>query len=73
VLQYFFPDKGQDPGTLVGNHGTTGSFDRIADEVAESRMLAGIHVRADNEASLVLGRQIADLAIQRAQTDGSSL
>ena len=70
VLQYFFPDKGQDPSALVGNHGTAGSFDQIADEVGLSRLVGGIHYRADNEASLVLGRRIADLAIGWAQGNG---
>jgi hypothetical protein len=70
VLQYFFPDKGQDPNALVGNLGTAGSFDEIADEVALSRLVGGIHYRADNEASLILGRRIADLAIGWAQGNG---
>jgi len=65
VLQFFFPDKGQDPAALVGNHGSAGSFDAVADQVALSRMIGGIHFRADNEAALVLGRRVADLAIQR--------
>jgi hypothetical protein len=67
ILQYFFPDKGQDPNSLLGNHATAGSFDAIADEVAFSRLVGGIHYRADNEAALVLGRQITDLAIQWLQ------
>jgi membrane-associated phospholipid phosphatase len=65
VLQFFFPDKGQDPAGLVGNHGSAGSFDAVADQVALSRMIGGIHFRADNEVSLVLGRRVADLALQR--------
>jgi hypothetical protein len=71
VLQYFFPDQGQDPAALVGNHGTAGSFDEIADEVGLSRLIGGIHYRADNEASLILGRRIADLAIGWAQGNGA--
>jgi membrane-associated phospholipid phosphatase len=70
VLQYFFPDAGQEPNSLVGSHGTAGSFDRIADQVALSRMIGGIHFRADNEAGLILGRRIADLAIGWAQGSG---
>jgi hypothetical protein len=73
VLQFFFPDKGQDPSSIVDQVGPTGSFDEIAEEVALSRMLAGIHFRADNEEALRLGRRIAALAISRAQTDGSNL
>jgi membrane-associated phospholipid phosphatase len=70
VLQYFFPNPGQDPRSLVGNYGTAGSFDAVAAEVAFSRLVAGIHFRADNEAGLVLGRRIADLAIGWAQANG---
>jgi hypothetical protein len=71
VLQYFFPDKGQDPGAIADDLGTTGGFDEIADEVALSRLMGGIHFRSDNERALVLGRQIAGLAIQRARADGA--
>jgi hypothetical protein len=28
-------------------------------------MIGGIHFRADNETSLVLGRRVADIALQR--------
>jgi membrane-associated phospholipid phosphatase len=70
VLQFFFPDKGQDPTTLVGNYGSAGSFDAVADEVAFSRMVGGIHFRVDNEVGLVIGRRIADLAIGWAQANG---
>jgi PAP2 superfamily/Vanadium chloroperoxidase N-terminal domain len=65
VLQFFFPDKGQDPASLVNQLGTAGSFDEIADEVALSRMIGGIHYRSDNEDGLLLGRKVAGLAIQR--------
>jgi len=72
VLQYFFPEKGQDPNTLPGNYASAGSFDAIADEVAFSRLVGGIHYRADNEAGLVLGRRIADLAIQWLHGNGAA-
>jgi PAP2 superfamily len=74
VLQYLFPDDpDQPPGDIAGELGPTGSIDEIAEEVALSRMIGGIHLRADNEAALILGRRIAALAIARAQTDGSGL
>jgi hypothetical protein len=73
VLQYFFPDKGQNRNQIVDDLGPAGSFDEIAEEVALSRMLSGIHFRSDNEQALILGRRIAALAISRAQTDGSNI
>ena len=42
-----------------------------AEEAAISRLYAGIHWRADNEVGLRVGRQVAQLAIERAQADGS--
>ncbi len=36
-----------------------------------SRMWAGIHYRSDIEAGLKLGRQVADLVIERAKSDGA--
>jgi hypothetical protein len=71
ILQFFFPDEGQDPAAIADNPGTAGSFDKIADEVALSRLMGGIHFRSDNDRSLVLGRQVAGLGIQRARADAS--
>jgi PAP2 superfamily len=73
VLQYLLPDAGQDRDAIVDMVGPTGSFDQIAEEVALSRMIGGIHFRSDNEAALVLGRKVAALAIHRARADGSGL
>jgi membrane-associated phospholipid phosphatase len=42
-----------------------------AQEIADSRLWAGIHYRCDNEAGVVLGHKVAELVIQRAQADGS--
>jgi len=42
-------------------------FDRLANEAAESRIWAGIHYRSDIEAGLELGRQVAQLVIERAE------
>jgi hypothetical protein len=69
-----FPDDpNQPPGDIAGELGPTGSIDAIAEEVAESRMIGGIHFRSDNEAALILGRRIGALAIEWARTDGSGL
>jgi hypothetical protein len=38
---------------------------RLADEAAMSRLYGGIHFRSDNDAGLLLGRRIGDLAAQR--------
>lgn len=43
----------------------------LADEAAMSRMWAGIHYRSDDDAGLVLGRQVAELVIEWAEADGS--
>jgi hypothetical protein len=42
-----------------------------ADEMAWSRLWAGIHYRSDIEAGLVLGRSIAQLVIEQAKNDGA--
>jgi membrane-associated phospholipid phosphatase len=42
-----------------------------AEEMAASRMWAGIHFRSDNEVGLALGRAVAQAVIDRAATDGS--
>jgi membrane-associated phospholipid phosphatase len=47
-------------------------FRRDAEELAASRMWAGIHFRSDNEDGLYLGRTVARLVIERAQADGSA-
>jgi membrane-associated phospholipid phosphatase len=43
-----------------------------AEEVASSRMWAGIHFRSDNETGLSLGRAVARAVIERARSDGSA-
>lgn len=58
VLAYLFPNEGK-------------AVEAMADEAAMSRMWAGIHFRSDDEAGLLLGREVASLVIQRAQNDGS--
>lgn len=58
MLEYLFPDEAK-------------FIHDKADEAALSRMWAGIHFRSDNDAGLKLGRQVADLVIERAKKDGS--
>jgi membrane-associated phospholipid phosphatase len=50
---------------------TAESFKLNAEEVASSRMWAGIHFRSDNETGLALGRSVAQVVIERAMADGS--
>jgi membrane-associated phospholipid phosphatase len=56
LCTYFFPHE----KTL---------FLQIAKDAAESRFQAGIHFRSDNDAGLVLGRQVAAKVIERLRTD----
>lgn len=70
VLQYFFPDSRGGSDGLGDQPEARGTIDQIADEVALSRMLAGIHVRSDNEDALALGRRIGGLAIAYAHQQG---
>jgi hypothetical protein len=58
VLAYLFPDEAK-------------FIQDKADEAGMSRMWAGIHYRSDIEVGLKLGRQVADLVIERARQDGS--
>jgi membrane-associated phospholipid phosphatase len=46
-------------------------FRRNAEEMAASRLWAGIHFRSDNEAGLALGRRVAEAVLARASADGS--
>jgi membrane-associated phospholipid phosphatase len=47
-----------------------GFYRTLADEIGESRIYAGIHVRSDCEAGLALGRQVADAVMARAAGAG---
>jgi membrane-associated phospholipid phosphatase len=58
VLGFFFPDD-------------AASFDALAEEAGQSRLLAGADYPSDVTAGFELGRKVADLAIARARTDGS--
>jgi hypothetical protein len=66
VLQYLMPDSGERSKAIAAEMGAAGSIDELAEQAAYSRLLGGIHFRADNEAGLILGRRIAALAIERA-------
>jgi len=58
VLSYFFPDA-------------TSTFQAMAEEAAQSRVLAGLQFPSDAEAGLKLGQQVAGQVIARAKADGS--
>ena len=58
VLAYLYPDHADD-------------FRAKALEASEAFLWAGVQYRSDVEAGLELGRQVAALAIARAQTDNS--
>ena len=70
VLQFFFPDSNPDPGLIDHVNGPDGSIDKIAQQVSDSRVSAGIHYPIDCKNGLVLGREVARLALQRAIADG---
>jgi membrane-associated phospholipid phosphatase len=58
ILGYLFPQAAE-------------RFKLDAEEVASSRMWAGIHFRSDNETGLALGRSVSQVVIERAMNDGS--
>lgn len=58
ILGHFFP---QEKTTL----------EQMANEAALSRLYGGIHIQADNEVGLTMGKSIAMLAINRAVNDGA--
>ncbi len=58
VLGYLFPTD-------------AARFTALANQAGESRIAAGIHFRTDVTVGLALGRAVAGLAIDRAESDGS--
>ena len=58
VLSYIIPERAT-------------AYDDMAREASLSRMLAGIHYRADCEAGLETGKKVGDYAVQRGKTDGA--
>jgi hypothetical protein len=59
VLGYLFPDDAE-------------SFTRMADEAAQSRVLAGVQYPSDVSAGTDLGHRVAERVIERARHDGSA-
>lgn len=58
ILSYLFP-------------GSAGQLNEMAEEAAMSRLYGGIHFRSDDDDGLILGRNVARLAIEWAENDGS--
>src|SRR5262245_21987226 len=58
VLAYFFPDEAS-------------SFQTMAEEAAQSRVLAGLQFPSDASAGLKLGQSVAEQVVARAKADGS--
>jgi membrane-associated phospholipid phosphatase len=58
VLAWLFPDDAP-------------SFEAMAQEAVHSRLMAGVEYPSDVEAGLALGRQVAELVIERGLADGS--
>jgi membrane-associated phospholipid phosphatase len=58
VLAYFFPQQ-------------AAFFNAKAEEAGQSRLLAGVQYPSDVKDGLELGREVAQLVIARAKTDGS--
>jgi membrane-associated phospholipid phosphatase len=59
VLSYFFPAAADD-------------LERLAEQVAASRVYGGIHYPEDVSAGLTLGRALAKIVVARAATDGAA-
>ena len=58
ILSYLVPERAS-------------AYGDMAQEASLSRMLAGIHYRADCQTGLETGKKVGDFAVQRAQTDGA--
>jgi hypothetical protein len=50
ILSYFFPAK-------------SSQLNRLAEQNAYSRLLAGVHFPSDNDHGLILGRQVGDIVV----------
>jgi membrane-associated phospholipid phosphatase len=57
VLAGFFPERASELAAL-------------ADEAAVSRLYGGIHYRSDNDAGLVLGRRVGQVALRAYHVEG---
>jgi membrane-associated phospholipid phosphatase len=60
VLSYLVPEAGD-------------TLNQLAEAAANSRLYGGIHYDSDNQDGLLLGRAVADEAIQYGESDGSGL
>ena len=60
ILSYFFPEE-------------AASFERMAEDAAQSRVLAGVQFPSDAVAGLKLGREVAAQVIAAAKADGSDV
>jgi membrane-associated phospholipid phosphatase len=58
LFPYFFPAERE-------------FFNKIATDGAESRFHAGIHFRTDNDAGLVMGKQVSSKVIEHLRADGA--
>jgi hypothetical protein len=58
ILSYIVPERAAD-------------YAAMAKEASLSRMIAGIHYRADCEQGLMTGANVGNYAVQRGQTDGA--
>jgi len=58
ILGYILPDQ-------------AAKYNAMATEASLSRMYGGIHYRSDCEVGLVVGKNIGNYAVARAQTDGA--
>ncbi len=56
-------------GHIIPDRAT--AYDEMAKEASLSRMYGGIHYRADCEIGLVVGKNVGNYAVTRAQTDGA--
>jgi membrane-associated phospholipid phosphatase len=59
ILSYLFPDNAK-------------TYEALAQEAAQSRVLAGVSFPSDAKAGLDLGRAVAARVIERAKNDGST-
>jgi len=66
VLEHLFPK-----GKAVDAFGRKVSFAEAAEQAALSRLYGGIHYPSDNDEGLKCGGHIAEVVIERAQSDGA--
>jgi hypothetical protein len=59
------------PRVMTDALGQSVRIAEAAEQIALSRIYAGIHYRSDIEQGLALGRKVAGLVIRRAQSDGA--